>query len=134
MIEHMIIGETYSDYLAAKRFLRNTKADIVFTIEHFDGVDTLTPVGTMLANTTNFITGFLIQNVGGIAGLWELQIPTTDNGSAGVLGGWLEPNTSQFIQNGMILGVYKSPCLLIHGFGAGKAWGSVIRFRENVQV
>lgn len=134
MEPHMTTGETYSEYIESKRLLRNIKTDVVFTIEPFVGVDDNTYVGTMLVNTTNFITGVVISNAGLTGGAWSIQVPTVDNGSAGIFEGWLGAGQSIVIQNGGILGVYKSPILLNHAFGSGKAYGCIIRFRENVQV
>jgi len=92
----------------------------------------------IIAGTTNFLTSVHICNVGGVAGLWEIQIPAYQGGlvaggSAGIVGGFLQPNTHAFIANGGILGVFDEPLIIVHDFGVGCAWGCVTYFIDRKQ-
>jgi hypothetical protein len=126
--------EGYTEALDRRRNERDSKVDIVYTVENFEGVNTGAYIGTLVVNTTNFITGILVSNAGALGGNWEIQVPAIENLSAAIFAGYLAPGASVWISNGGILAVYKAPVLINHTFGAGNAYGCISRFRENVQV
>jgi len=146
MTDLMTTGENYANFLSKERLestlnkddVRNIRArSYSYVSDHFDAVNSLTFI-PIIGGTTNFLTSVHICNVGGVAGLWEIQIPAYQGGllaggSAGIVGGFLQPNTHASIANGGIMGVFDAPLIIIHDFGAGCAWGCVTYFIDRKQ-
>jgi len=132
------VTDLYTDVRQKRILVGNSLlGNRVYTAENFEARDDGTIIGTLIADTTNFITGILLSNAG-IAGNFTIQIPAIGNpvvdGSSGIIAGYLAAGDTVMISNGGILGIYKAPIYIYHTWGAGKAYGTIFRFRENVQA